>query len=108
MTARKLPVLLRRGGLTGHVMALTNYRRQGDGPIVAAPNGKHDVIDDFNALVVETLLDGLPDNLQPNLVAIACGVKVTGKPLDAIGLFADRLGAIVTANNERIDREAKG
>jgi hypothetical protein len=51
--ARKTPILIRRGGLTGDYFALTRYRDVGGGIIEATVDGKHDVTADVEAIVAE-------------------------------------------------------
>jgi hypothetical protein len=55
VSARKTPILLRRGPLTGKVMALHRYTRKtvrGRDLIEAALDGKQDVSHDFDALML--------------------------------------------------------
>ena len=64
MSARKLPVRVVRGGLTGTVYALTRYRQREDGLIQVIGDGKHDVTADVEAIVAERcrpLVDALEE-----------------------------------------------
>lgn len=101
--SRKTPVLLREGPVTGTIQALTRYTRTttpaGREVIKAATEGKHDVTADFDALVLETLLD--PDS--PDIVMILDGAA-REIPLDAsereqIRAFRERLIAIIARHN---------
>lgn len=111
--ARKNPVLLRRGPVSGRIYALTNYRRSGDGPITVVGDGKHDVTAAFYALMLEELLDGaehmggaaeLP---SPDIIVILDGVA-DGDVLDKqhqrqVRSFRERLARIVEDHNARIE-----
>jgi hypothetical protein len=104
MSARKTPVLLRRGPLSGRIQALTRYTRDGrttDGKEIlkAATDGKHDVTADFDALICELLLD--PDS--PDIIAILDGVA-RNLPLDdaereQARAFRERLAALIERHN---------
>jgi hypothetical protein len=102
---RKSPILLRRGPLTGKVMAIYRYTRkphsaERGGLIVAANDGKQDVTADFDALVLEGLLD--PDS--PNIVGILDGVAdgqfLTADEKAEVRAFRERLRGLVVRHNE--------
>lgn len=109
--ARKNPVLLRRGPLSGRINALTNYRRSGDGPIKVVGDGKHDVTAAFYALMLEELLDGKghaeheASQPSPDIVAIldgaADGDELSDEHRTQIRSFRERLRAIVEDHNAR-------
>lgn len=83
-------------------MALTHYRwRNGFQTLVVSTNGKHDVTADFDAIVMQTLLDP-----APNIVGILDGVA-DGEPLTAderaeVRAFRESLRAMVERHNEAV------
>jgi hypothetical protein len=100
MSMRKTPVLLRRAPLSGGVNALTRYTFKNGGAILqAATDGKHDVTADFDALVLEALLD--PDSL--NIIGILDGVadreKITSQEAAEVRAFRERLKTIIERHN---------
>lgn len=66
---RKTPILLRRGGLTGRIYALTRYTEKPhptlpDRTLIDASE-KWDVTEDFQRLVLDLMVDGYnPTNLS--------------------------------------------
>jgi MoxR-like ATPase len=64
MTQRKTPILLRPSPLTGEVMALYRYSRKmirGREVLDSGLDGKQPVTADFDAIVLELLMDDAPD-----------------------------------------------
>lgn len=104
LTARKTPILLRRGGLSGNVMALYRYTRKnvrGVDMLQASADGKQDVTSDFDHLMLEELMD--PDS--PDMVMILDGVA-DGEILDdeyrvQVRAFHGRLKAACERVNAR-------
>lgn len=113
MARRKTPILLRRGPVSGRVMALTNYRideKLGVARVIA--DGKHEVTGDFYELMLRELIDGADhcgDHREgtPDIVAIldgaADGEELSDEHRAQLREFRERLRDIVVAHNERID-----
>ena len=103
MAARKTPVLLREAPLSKRINALTNYRRtkapNGADIIVAATNGKHDVTADFDAIVLEMLLDPDSSSIVEQLDGAARGMKLRKKDRAEIAAFRERLIEIIGRHN---------
>jgi hypothetical protein len=100
MSARKTPVLLRRGPLSGGINALTNYRRKNGGAVLqAAENGKHDVTADFDALVLEGLLDPDSPDIVLALDGAAKGMELDAGEREQIRAFRERLIALIERHN---------
>lgn len=103
MAARKTPVLLRVAPLSKRINALTNYRHtegsNGADIIVAATNGKHDVTADFDAIVLEMLLDPDAKSIVEQLDGAARGMKLTKADRAEIAAFRERLIAIIERHN---------
>lgn len=104
MTARTTPILLRRGGLSGNVMALHRYTHKtvrGRQVIDAGMNGKQDVTADFDNLMLEELMD--PDALD--IVGILDGVvhlyALTAEEIHQVKMFRERLRAACERVNAR-------
>lgn len=57
--ARKTPVRLNRGPLSGAVFALTNYREIRPNVFESRTDGKHDVTEDFELLVAPMLAEAV-------------------------------------------------
>jgi hypothetical protein len=106
VSARKNPVLLRRSPLSGGVNALTNYRRVAhpNDPesyiLHAATNGKHDVTADFDALVLEALLDPDSPDIVEILEGCLLGEVLTGVEEKELRAFLDNLIALIERHNE--------
>lgn len=109
MSDRKTPILLRRGPLSGRVVALTRYTRgttaSGHEMLKAATNGKHDVSGDFDALLLEELFG--PDDDCPDIIGIldgaADGATLPDDERAQVRAFRERFRAIVERHNERIE-----
>lgn len=112
MARRKTPILLRRAPLSGRVMALTNYRFVDDGKTLSVVgDGKHDVTNDFEELVLQLLMDECED-LVP-ILEVAAGLnegcsyeKLTDDERAQIGRLWERVKALVDRHNERADASA--
>jgi hypothetical protein len=114
-------VLLRRGPVSGKVMALTRYTYKRNGSILqAATDGKHDVTADFNDLVLTTLFDaaggldddGVEDIDSPDIIkaldyAVSLMLEKQGNDPEALDLaaqtdaFRKRLVKIAVEHNNR-------
>lgn len=110
--ARKTPVLLRRAPLSGDINVLTNYSRNGDGPIKVRGDGKHDVSAAFYALLTQELLDGechtdVAGESSPDIIAIldgaADGDQLSDDQRAQVRSFRERLREIVEDHNARIE-----
>lgn len=117
MAARKTPVLLRRGPVSGNIQALTRYTRRVEAGTIkgkkreilrAATDGKHDVTADFDALVLENLLDGdgAAHNAwpaSPDIIAILDGVAdddvITAEQRAQVRGFRERLKLQIERHN---------
>jgi len=100
MSERKNPILLRRGPISGRVEVITRYTEK-DGVVRAQT--KHDVSDDFRALMLLTLMPPGCADLQPIMVRAAKGEELSEAEAESLGDFADRLGAEILANNEALE-----
>jgi hypothetical protein len=84
VSARKIPILLRRGPLSGTVFALTRYKRIGD---LIDVHAKENVDDDFRMLAIEPVEEALelagvePGRQRDEIVAHVLGLKVREKCL---------------------------
>lgn len=105
--ARKTPVLLRRGPMSGRINALTNYRSLANGVIRVAGDGKHDVSSDFDHLMLEELYGKEDDS--PDIIRILDGVaqddRLTNDEIAQVRAFHDRLKAIVERHNARLKED---
>jgi hypothetical protein len=102
--ARKTPVLLRRAPLSGDINAITRYTRKpmrsgGPDMICAAIDGKHDVTADFDAIVLEHLLDPDAQGIIEQLDGAARGMKLTKADRAEIAAFRERLITIIHRHN---------
>jgi len=100
------PVLLRRGPVSGDVMALLRYTQKTvRGRDVIEAHRKQDVTADFTALMLQELIDETPEWPEsPDIVSILDGVA-DGHPLTAgeraqVRAFRERLAAACTRHNE--------
>jgi hypothetical protein len=108
MSARKTPVLLREGPLTGTIWALLRYRER-DGRTEVIGDGRQDVTADFDALACELLLDGDGENRSgtdyssPDIAAILDGVAdgeaITLAECKQVRGFRERLVALIERHN---------
>jgi hypothetical protein len=100
MTPRKTPVLLRRAPISGGVNALTKYTYRNGGAILqAATDGKHDVTADFDALVLETLLDPDAADITAALDGAARGLDLNEAERAEVAAFRERLVQIIERHN---------
>jgi MoxR-like ATPase len=97
VSARKTPILLRPGPLSGRIWALTRYRRTGRAVQVIG-DGREDVTADFDALVCELLLDPAPRIIE-QLDGAARGMELTSEEREEIHAFREALVAIVERHN---------
>lgn len=102
MTARKTPVLLRRGPLTGDVMALLRYTRKTvRGRDVIDASSKQDVTADFDALLLEGLLDPDAKDIVGILDGVADGQLLTADEKAQVRAFRERLIGFIERHNTR-------
>lgn len=106
MAERKTPILLRRGPLSGEVMAIYRYRKVvvNERELLDV-SAKQSVQSDYDCLVLQELLD--PD--APDIVGILDGVA-DGEQLDdeqrrQVRAFRERLRTMVERWNTHVDRE---
>lgn len=106
MSARKTPVLLREGPLSGKVWALLRYRRT-DERIQVIGEGREDVTADFDAILCERLLTPAP-NVIEQLDGAARGIGLSAAERDEISAFRAALVEIVERHNAgpHVRREA--
>jgi hypothetical protein len=106
--ARKTPILLRRGPVSGRVNALTNYRYVNGGKTIhVVGDGKHDVSGDFDVLVLMELVDDGAEDIVGILDGVADGQTLTDAERGQVRTFRERLRAMVERHNARVDaREA--
>jgi len=103
---RKTPILLRPSPLTGSVMALHRYTRRevhGRELLQAAVDGKQDVTSDFDAIVLETLLDPDSPDIVGILDGIADGEAINAEEQAQVRAFRERLKALIERHNARVD-----
>jgi hypothetical protein len=109
MSERKTPILLRRGPVSGQVMALYRYTRKtvrGREVLDAGMNGKQSVHEDFETLALEWLMnDGAED-----IVAILDGASqerwtpdFTDAERAQVRVLHDRIKAACERHNERVE-----
>jgi hypothetical protein len=102
MSARKTPILLRQGPLSGRIYALTRYQRKplknGGYTMAVIGDGREDVTADFDALVCEHLLDDAPD-ICAILDGAADGQRLTDDECQQLANFRKALVAIVERHN---------
>lgn len=102
MSKRKTPVLLRRGPLTGDVMALLRYTRKTvRGREVLDASSKQDVTADFDALMLEGLLDPDARDIVSILDGVADGQELTDDERAQVRVFRERLAAFCVRHNTR-------
>jgi hypothetical protein len=107
MNERKTPVLLRRGPLSGDVMALLRYtRKQTPRGEILMSSAKQDVTADFTVLMLEELLDGDEQwPASPDIVSILDGVadgeSLTDDERLQVRAFRERLALACLRHNER-------
>lgn len=107
MGERKTPVLLRRGPLTGDVVALLRYTHKTvRGREVIEAISKQDVTADFTVLMLDELMEA--DERwrdSPDIVGILDGVadgeELTAAERAQVRAFRERLAAACTRHNER-------
>lgn len=100
--ARKTPVLLRESPMSGRITVLTNYTRgevNGRDLIKVRGDGKHDVTADFDAIILERLLDPDAKSIVEQLDGAARGMKLTKKDRAEIAAFRERLIEIIERHN---------
>lgn len=105
MSARKTPILLRRGPLSGNVMALHRYTRKtvrGRDVIDAGLNGKQDVSHDFDALMLEELIDDGAEHIVAILDGVADGEPITDEQRAEVRVLRERLKVVIERHNERL------
>lgn len=103
---RKTPILLRPLPLSGGVAVLTRYTRS-QGPngeiLKAALDGKQDVTADFDAIVLETLLDPDSPDIVGILDGVADGESINAEEQAQVRAFRERLKALVERHNARLE-----
>jgi hypothetical protein len=102
---RKTPILLRPSPLTGSVMALHRYTRKkihGRDVLDSGVDGKQDVTADFDAIVLESLLDPDSPDIVGILDGVADGETLTDAERAQVRGFRERLKKIVERHNERV------
>ena len=103
MPARKNPILLRRGPLSGSVNALTNYRfLNGGKTLKVVGDGKQDVSHDFDALALEELIDNGAENIVAILDGVADGDPITDDQRAEVRVLRERLKTMIERHNERL------
>jgi hypothetical protein len=102
MGERKMPILLRRGPVSGRVNALTNYRWINHGKSIrVVGSGKHDVSADYDALVLMELVDDGAEDIVGILDGAADGEALTDVERAQVRVFRERLKALVERHNAR-------
>lgn len=107
--ARKTPILLRRGPMTGRIVALHRYTRRqvGDTEILkAALDGKQDVSSDFDALVLMELVDNGAEDIVGILDGVADGQELNDEERGQVRVLRERLKTMIERHNARLDDAA--
>ena len=102
MSARKTPILLRRGPISGRINAVFRYTKQNNNGIElfrAATDGQQDVTADFDALVLEMLFDPDSPRIIEQLDGAAIGADLTYEERKEISKFRARLIEITERHN---------
>lgn len=95
-------MLLRRGPVSGNVMALLSYRRQEiRGREVINAHAKQDVTADFTVLMLEELMDPDSPDIVGILDGVADGESLTDDERAQVRAFRERLAAVCIRHNER-------
>ena len=102
MSTRKTPVLLRRGPVSGDVVALLRYSYANvrGGEILKA-HDKQDVTADFTALMLEQLIDPDAPDIVGILDGVADGQLLTAEEKAQVRAFRERLAAACERHNTR-------
>jgi hypothetical protein len=102
---RKTPILLRRGPLSGDVMALHRYTHKtlpsGRKGVIAGFDGKQDVSHDFDALMLEELLDNGAEGIVGILDGVADGESLTDEERAQVRCLRERLKTAIERHNAR-------
>lgn len=102
MSERKTPVPLRRGPLSGDVMALLRYTyKTVRGRDVIDTSSKQNVTADFDALLLEGLLDPDAKDIASILDAVADGQLLTADEKAQVRAFRERLVVFIERHNTR-------
>lgn len=104
MAARKTPILLRPAPLSGEVMALYRYRTttiNGRELIDCGYDGRQPVAADFDAIVMQLLLDPAPD-ICAALDGAARGMTLDESEREQISLFRSALVTLIKRHNARL------
>jgi hypothetical protein len=110
MALRKTPILLRVGPVTGRVQALTRYsykKVRGAEVLEAHTDGKYDVHDDFQEVLLEMLMPDSESDLMAALDGAAQGMDLNEAERTEIREFRGRMIKIIEAHNERADQRAE-
>lgn len=108
MSERKTPILLRRAPLSGDVMALYRYRRKEVlGRDVIDASGKQPVTGDFEALMLQYLMDDGAENIVAILDGAAGGDQLNDAERAEVRVLRERIKAC-ERHNERIDSGVVG
>ncbi len=108
MSARKTPILLRRGPVSGRVMALHRYTRKtvrGNEVLDTGINGKQDVHDDFETLALSWLMDDGAEDIVAILDGAADGEPLTDEQRAQIRVVRERIREACESHNARQDGE---
>jgi hypothetical protein len=109
--SRKTPILLRRGPMTGSVYAIHRYGHatlsNGREVIKAAIDGKQDITADFDALMLEELIDPDAPDIVGILDGVADGESLTDDERGQVRAFRERLAAACERHNARVTPESE-
>lgn len=106
---RKTPILLRRGPMSGAVVAVHRYTRtsvNGRDIVKAALDGKQDVTADFDALCLDELFGEDAPDIVGVLDGAADGETLAEDERRQVRAFRERLRAMAERHNAR-QEEAK-
>lgn len=96
--------------MTGRVMALTRYsykKVRGSEVLEAHTDGKYDVHDDFEEVLLETLMPDPKSDLMAALDGAARGMTLNKSERKEIKEFRERMVKIIEAHNERADKRVE-
>src|ERR1035438_2903780 len=102
--ARKTPILLRKSPLTERIQVITNYKMETrpsgvEMVKVIGNDGKHDVTADFDALVLEALLDDDANDALCTIDALCDSETCDDAQLGRLRIFHGRFAELVERHN---------
>lgn len=101
--ARKTPILLRRGPVSGRVQAVHRYSFTNDGQTLKATmDGKQDVHDDFESLALSWLMDNGAEDIVAILDGAADGEALNDEERGQVRIVRERIRKACERHNARL------